>query len=165
MKQDLEARFKSDYQQMVKGIYRYIYYHSGNKAFAEDLTQEVFLKYWSKISEVRAETVSPYLYRIAKNLLINHSEKKKVMLKFQQSQKLEIDQQGPQYLLEEKEFKKTLETAISNLPDGQREVFLMNRIDGKKYREIAVDLGISQKAVEKRMHKALVSLRQIYDKI
>ena len=58
-----------------------------------------------------------------------------------------------------------MERAIYALPEGQRLVFLMNRIDKRKYREIAEELGISQKAVEKRMHQALVTLRKELGKI
>ncbi|MBX2818016.1 MAG: sigma-70 family RNA polymerase sigma factor, partial [Saprospiraceae bacterium] len=72
---------------------------------------------------------------------------------------------SPEFLLEEKEFKRLLEDAISALPEGQRAVFLLNRIDKKTYREIAEDLSISAKAVEKRMHKALASLRKIHKKV
>ena len=50
--------------------------------------------------------------------------------------------------------------AIASLPEGQREVFLLNRMDQMTYKEIAEFLGVSQKAVEKRMHKALVKLRK-----
>ncbi|MEL7378209.1 MAG: sigma factor-like helix-turn-helix DNA-binding protein, partial [Bacteroidota bacterium] len=49
---------------------------------------------------------------------------------------------------------------IEDLPEGQRTVFLMNRSDGKTYKEIAELLGLSVKAVEKRMHGALVHLRK-----
>ena len=53
-----------------------------------------------------------------------------------------------------------LTRAIDNLSDGQRIAFLMNRVEGKKYREIAEILGISVKAVEKRMSQALKALRK-----
>jgi RNA polymerase sigma factor (sigma-70 family) len=69
---------------------------------------------------------------------------------------------SPEDELREKEFQEQLETAIAGLPDGAREVFLLNRMDGLKYREIAVLLNISQKAVEKRMHRALVELRELH---
>jgi len=49
---------------------------------------------------------------------------------------------------------------LANLPSKQREVFLLNRIDKKKYAEIAEMLGISVKAVEKRMQKALIIIRK-----
>jgi RNA polymerase sigma-70 factor (ECF subfamily) len=54
---------------------------------------------------------------------------------------------------------------VAGLPDIQREVFLMSRIDRKKYKEIAVILNISTKAVEKRMHNALRSLQEQLGKI
>ena len=52
-----------------------------------------------------------------------------------------------------------LEKAISSLPERQREVFLLNRIEKKTYREIAELSGVSVKAIEKLMHKALLKLR------
>ncbi|MEO1436898.1 MAG: sigma-70 family RNA polymerase sigma factor, partial [Bacteroidota bacterium] len=73
--------------------------------------------------------------------------------------------QDPEFLLREKEFAEQLEAAIAALPEKQREVFLMNRIEKMKYREISETLGISVKAVEKRMTKALVAIRKLTKKI
>ena len=50
--------------------------------------------------------------------------------------------------------------AISDLPEKQKEVFLLSRIEKMKYREIAEMLGISVKAVEKRMHLALLEMKE-----
>jgi len=60
----------------------------------------------------------------------------------------------------EEEFLIKLEKTIADLPKIQREVFLLNRIEKKKYKDIAEQLGISVKAVEKRMHGALLVLRE-----
>lgn len=60
----------------------------------------------------------------------------------------------------EDEFKDKLEMAISNLSEKQREVFLMNRIDKMTFGEIALELEISVKAVEKRMGIALRTLKE-----
>jgi RNA polymerase sigma-70 factor (ECF subfamily) len=62
--------------------------------------------------------------------------------------------------LEEQEYKEKLERALAALPENQRTTFLLNRIDGKKYAEIADMEGVSVKAIEKRMHLALKSLRE-----
>jgi RNA polymerase sigma-70 factor (ECF subfamily) len=59
----------------------------------------------------------------------------------------------------EKEFLEKIEKAIADLPEKQKEVFLLSRIEKKKYREIAEILGISVKAVEKRMHLALIKMK------
>ena len=53
-----------------------------------------------------------------------------------------------------------LQKAISNLSEAQRTAFLLNRIEGKKHREIADMLNISTKAVEKRIYGALKKLRE-----
>jgi len=53
-----------------------------------------------------------------------------------------------------------LQRSISNLPEKEREVFLLSRKDKKTYREIAEIIGITQKGVERRMHLALLKLKE-----
>ena len=53
-----------------------------------------------------------------------------------------------------------LKRAIDELPVKQRETFLLSRIDKKSYKEIAEITGVSLKAIEKRIHYALISLRE-----
>ena len=67
------------------------------------------------------------------------------------------------FLAEEEEFKNKLLQAIQKLNETQRVAFLMHRIDGKKYAQIADELGISIKAVEKRIQIALQELRKEFD--
>jgi len=62
--------------------------------------------------------------------------------------------------MELKEFDKKLKKALSELPEINRITFLMNRVNGMKYREIAESLEISVKTVEKRMQNALKQLRE-----
>jgi RNA polymerase sigma-70 factor (ECF subfamily) len=67
--------------------------------------------------------------------------------------------------LEEAEYMERLQRALEDLTEEQRIAFMMNRVDGLKHREIAEILGISQKAVEKRIYKALESLQTKLGKI
>lgn len=160
-----DQKFKAHYTALVQQIFRYIYYKCGDRALAEDLTQDTFVNFWNKIETVKSGGESAYIYQIAKNLLINNGQRQQVKLKFSKTIQIHADPKHPQYLLEEQEFKSRVEDAISNLPEIQREVFLMNRIDGLKYREIAELLSISQKTVEKRMHLALKTLRLLHKNI
>ena len=77
----------------------------------------------------------------------------------------EQSNESPEFLLEEKEYKQKLDNALDSLPENQRTTFLLNRIDGKKYAEIAEVEGVSVKAIEKRMHLALKALREQIDGI
>ena len=85
---------------------------------------------------------------------------KKVVLSYNLIGRKETTNESPEFIMEEKEFMDKLQNAISDLKDGQREVFLLNRIDKKTYKEISELLSISVKAVEKRMHLALKQLRR-----
>jgi len=82
------------------------------------------------------------------------------VLQHQKSKVSASDNETPEFVLEEKEFLDKLNKTIADLPEKQRVVFLLNRIDKKKYAEIAEMLDISVKAVEKRMSLALVTLRE-----
>ena len=62
--------------------------------------------------------------------------------------------------MEEQEYMQKLQSALSSLTDAQRTAFMMNRVEGKRHKEIAELLGISTKAVEKRIYGALKKLRE-----
>ena len=146
-------------------IRNYIYYKCGNQDEASDITQEAFIKLWNNCSSVPFEKAKSFLYTVANNLFLNIVAHKKVVLKYTLEKPNSNNEESPQFILEEKEYMQKLQTAIGNLTEGQRSAFLLNRIDGKKYVEIAEILDISVKAVEKRIHGALVSLRKEIENI
>ena len=67
--------------------------------------------------------------------------------------------------MEEKEYMEKLKNSIENLSEEQRTAFLLNRIEGKRHQEIAEMLGISRKAVEKRIYTALRKIKDQVGKI
>ena len=160
-----EPTFKSVFMKHAEGLRNFMYYKTGNLAQAEDLVQDAFGKLWENCAKVSFEKAKSYLFTVANNLFLNQVEHQKVVLKFKNQPKTTQSDITPQFLMEEEEFRQRLEQAIADLPENQRIVFLMNRIDKKTYREIAEELGLSVKAVEKRMHKALTELRKISKKV
>ncbi len=157
--------FDRVYQEQVDSLYRFIYYKCGSKSQAEDIVQEAFLKLWENCAKVAVEKVSGFLFTTSKNIFINKINRQKVEMRFESQIMQKAEKENPEYIFQQKEFEKQLHQAISQLPEHQRIVFLMNRIDQLKYREIAEKLEISQKAVEKRMHNALLTLRKLHKKI
>ena len=160
-----EQTFSQIYQKNAERLHHFIYYKSGDTGLAEDVVQDTFIKLWQNCSKVNVEQASFFLFRVARNIFLNKMDRKKVALRFQSTLREGTDKMDPEFILQKKEFQSKLENAINQLSEAQREVFLLNRIDGLKYREIAELLGISQKAVEKRMHKALKEIRKLHDKI
>ena len=150
------AKVFRDYAKVVRN---FILFKCGNEAQADDLTQDAFVKLWKNCAKVPLDKVKSFLFTVVKNDFFNEVAHQKVKLKFQQTKKDTVNKETPEFVLREKEFQQELNDAINSLSEKQREVFLLNRIEKKKYKEIAEMLDISQKAVEKRMHLALLHLR------
>ena len=160
-----ESTYTAIFKEYVQTLHNYLYYKTGNLSLAKDLTQEAFTRLWQNCASVVPESAKAYVFKTANNLLINEYNHQKVVLRFQNKPTSDSDIESPEFLLEQKELKEQLEAAIVALPEKQRVVFLMSRIDKKTYKEIAEVLGISKQAVEKRMYNALDTLRLISKKI
>lgn len=161
-----EIEFNEFYSSYIQSASNFAFYKCGNKNTSLDLVQEAFIKIWENCGNISFLKAKSYLFTTVNNLFLNKVKHQKIVFEYaKNSPYLDINNQSPEYLLEEEEFKIKLKKAIESLTEAEREVFLMNRIDGKKYREIAEMLKISQKAVEKRMSSALKKLRAKIDKI
>ncbi|MBC5841628.1 RNA polymerase sigma-70 factor [Flavobacterium sp. F-380] len=155
-----QVNFNEIYLKNVQAATNFAYYKCGDRDAALDIVQDAFAKIWEHCSQIDYHKVKTYLFTTVNNLFLNTIKHQKVVLAYaKDTPNLDRTNQSPEYILEEEEFKVKLQNAIASLSEAQREVFLMNRIDGKKYREIAELLDISQKAVEKRMSGALKLLK------
>ncbi|MEO0789909.1 MAG: RNA polymerase sigma factor [Bacteroidota bacterium] len=161
-----EKTFEKLFQQLGHGLHNFLYYKTGDIKRAEDLSQEAWLRLWNACAKVNPEKAKSFLFKIANNLFLDEAKHRKVVIKFaQQNPTSSETYESPEFKMEETEFYQQLQSAIAALPEKNRIVFLMNRIDKLTYREIAERLEISQKAVEKRMSKALVELRKLTQNI
>lgn len=155
--------FKAIFDEHYEFIRNYLFYLSGNIDVAEDIVQDVFMKVWEIREKINDETLKPLLFRIARNLYYNAYKKKSLDIRFVNDSVSGKENDSPEFLLEMKEFNDKLQSAIADLPEHCRTIFLMSRIDELKYHEIAENLKISVKAVEKQVSKALKLLRQRID--
>ena len=159
-----EQIFSEIFKANSKTVFNYIYYKFGNEEKSYDVVQEAFVKLWENCAKVMPEKAKSFVYTVANNLYLNVIKAEKVRLKYA-DKSLKTTNETPEFILEEREFKLKLDNALNSLPDNQRTNFLLNRIDGKKYKEIAAMEGVSVKAIEKRMHLALKALREKIDGI
>lgn len=159
-----ESIYADFFKKHAKALRNYLLYKFGNQDQAEDMTQEAFIKLWQNCKDVPLEKAKSYIYTIANNSSLNIIAHEKVKLNYQKHNSLnDRSYENPEFLLEENQFKDKLLSAIDRLNETQRVVFLMHRIDGKKYAQIAEELDISVKAVEKRIHLALLELRKEFE--
>ncbi|MEM8567059.1 MAG: sigma-70 family RNA polymerase sigma factor [Bacteroidota bacterium] len=160
-----EALYEKIFLELSTSLRNFLLYKFRNLKQAEDVVQEAFFILWKNCKNVTPELAKAYLYKVAQNQFLKLIEKEKVRNRHSAIQTEPIVQESPQFKMEYDELSEQLQKAIEQLPDGQREAFLLNRIDKMTYAEIAELQGVSKKAVEKRMHKALIRLREICKRI
>jgi len=160
-----EQIFSTLYKKYAKDLHNFIYYKFGAHFNPEDKVQEAFLKLWNNCKNVPPEKAKSYLFTIVNNISLNEAKHNKVVLKFQERKPKDYTNESPEFIIEEKEYLQKYEAALSKLSEGQRVAFLLNRVEGKRHKEIAELLNISRKAVEKRIYTALEKLRKEIDGI
>jgi RNA polymerase sigma-70 factor (ECF subfamily) len=152
--------FEMLYKENVELLRNFIYYKYGDLSNAEDVVQNAFIKLWENCAKVPKEKAKSFLYTTANNMSLNIIKHDKVVLKHRLIVPKSTTNETPEFQMLSKEFEVKLESVINELSVKQREVFLLSRIEKMKYKDIAELLNISVKAVEKRMHNALLIVRK-----
>ena len=155
-----QTQFKEIFDKHFDDVRNYIYYRSGDTALATDVAQETFIKLWEKQFNIRPNKIKGLLYKISGNLFVSDYRKQKTVMNFKLSRQPEKMEITPEDEFQFNELQNIYSIALSNLPEKQRIVFMMSRMEELKYHEIAERLEISVKAVEKRMKHALEFLRK-----
>lgn len=141
-------------------VRNYIYYRCGDVNLATDVAQDTFIKLWEKRSKFSDDNIKGLLFKISRDIFISAYRKKSRETDFSFRMKPEYENQSPLDILQYDELKSHYNNLLKSMPEKQRVVFLMHRMDNLKYAEIASALGLSQKAIEKRMKLALDYLKK-----
>jgi len=152
-------------------VFNTLFRMTGDYEKAADLAQEVFIKAYEAIGSFRAgSSFYTWIYRIAINTV--YSERRRSMRKSQIKQvglpadPSEIGNPGskeknnPVEILKRKEVEKKLQSCISALEDGMREVVVLRDIEGMDYGMISEALALPIGTVKSRLHRARMELRE-----
>lgn len=154
-------RFASLYDAHVRDIYKYLYYRTQHRETAEDLTSQVFLKALDKFAaydEARGAFIA-WLYRIARNTLIDHYRSSRETLDIEDVWDLQSDSDVARDA-EARERIDKLRPYLSALPREQRELLLLRLWDGLSYAEISEILGKSEDACKMAYSRVVARLRK-----
>jgi len=144
-------------------VFAYLLKNIASRAVAKDLTQDIFLKIClneSRIKEIH--DLDNYIFLMARNTLIDHFRKAANEQKYRQSLK-EKWLNPIERKIDELHYEEILGTALDQLSDRQRTIYLLHRKEGKPLAEIAEELNISFFTAKNHLAEARKNLRQIID--
>lgn len=158
--------FRSFYNPLVHFAQAYIH----DIEISKNIVQTVFMKLWEKKKSLKEnENLKPFLYTLTRNESISYLRHEKagkrfLSKNFQNADDLELSIGALEQLdfskIDLDNIQKIVEQTLENMPDRCREVFVMSRYKQVKNHEIAGELGISVKAVESNITRALKILRE-----
>jgi RNA polymerase sigma-70 factor (ECF subfamily) len=154
------------YNKYCKQVYKFAFSILKSPEEAENLVQDVFLNLWENRNNVeKNSSIKSYVFTIAYNSSISILRKKVRESEYVEYLKSlqEVREEPVDAGFEYKELTNKLEKIINELPQRQKEVYMMHRIEGLKYMEIAKLLKISVNTIENHMSRALKTIRERLD--
>ena len=154
-----ERAFRTLYDRNVDRIYRLVYRMAGEDELARDFTQEAFLRAYERLDQFRGDAAfSTWLHSIAVSVAVNG------LRKFDRHRRRERPLEGaagPGRSMEGADpgVRERIESAVSDLPEIYRVVFLMHDLEGFTHGEIAEALGVAQGTSKARLSRARAKLR------
>lgn len=154
--------FERVYRAHVGRVYSICLRMIGDRTEAEEATQDVFVRLWSKVSLYRGESrFTTWLHRLAVNVVLTrrkaesrHTDRAAwgEMLEMVPQQELPVG------------LSMDLEAAIGALPEGARRVFILHDVEGYKHEEIGSMLGITSGGSKAQLHRARLLLRKVLNR-
>lgn len=153
------TRFHELYEKYSRDVYRFALYLSGDRAVAEDVTSETFIRVWSSAEPVRMATVKAYLLTIARNLCL--MERRRVLRREGLDETLPDLGQSVVRRVEVKDELDRVLMALQEFSEVDRAALLMRADEGLAYEEIAVALGVPVATVKVKVHRARLRLAKV----
>lgn len=159
----MRRQFETAKQQYRDRLYSYAWYSLRNKADAEDIVQEAFLKLWEKQEGLDPQRIGAWLMRVTQNLIVDHLRRRKARQSWTDTETdLEtIAQEEAQDAQQQRTLKRIVEHSIAQLQDPYRTTVILREIQGMHYQEIADVLRVSVEHVKTDLFRGRRKLREI----
>ena len=145
-------------------VYRLAYRLSGNRADAEDLTQETFVRVFRSLAEYTPGTFEGWLHRITTNLFLDMVRRRQRIrfdaLPDDVGDRLASREPGPEQAYDQRNLDPEIQAALDALPPDFRVAVVLCDLEELSYAEIAATLNIKVGTVRSRIHRGRVLLRE-----
>jgi len=150
--------FERVYRVHVGGVYALCVRMLADRVLAEEVTQDVFVRVWTKLPSFRGESAfSTWLHRVAVNVVLSRREMAAVQATRAEDSDSMLDAHPARTVSEGERL--DLEWAIGRLPNGARRVFVLHDVEGFTHEEIGAQLGITSGGSKAQLHRARLLLR------
>lgn len=157
-----EQAFAALYQKHWMNCYTTAFRILHQEQAAEDIVQEVFIKLWEHRTDFAIISLQAYLQKAIRNRVLNAIRNQKTGDRFYErlaNITANLLEENPVFLRENEQL---LQQIIDSLPEDCQETFHLSRVQQLTYKEIAVQLQVSEKTIEKRISHALQHIRKNY---
>lgn len=147
-------------------LYQFFLKHVKIPALAEDLAQDVFIKFWeNRTNKQDIKNLDAWLYTLARNHLTDHYRKLATEKKYQEEVWHQMERHSNSVMLDiyKKELENEIEELLNTLSPRQKEVYILSRENGLSLEEIALKLKISPNTAKNHLVQALKVVRQGLD--
>ena len=149
--------FDDIYYRYVGRIYNFILGMLEDPHKAEDLTQELFLRLWTRHETISQDkSFEAYIFTISRNLVLKEFRRRKTALSYRDylmdtaDSSAETTEQDVAYDLMEQ----SVLSAIESLPPARRQIYVKQKFESKSVRQIAAEMGLSPKTIENQLYQA-----------
>ena len=171
MAQDNKTLFEKLFDSQAPGLIRFLSRKLNSTEDAQDIAQNAFIRIQHLTESGELNNPKAYLYQTASNLAIDKIRRDQLHNKYLQSEgswqqddtgatNAQSDYCTPERLLAAKQDLAQIEQAIQSLPLKCRQAFLLHRVKGRSYSEIANEMSVSVSSVEKYILQALKVCRR-----
>jgi RNA polymerase sigma-70 factor (family 1) len=152
--------FNEMYSHYFTNVYSFSYKFLKSKELAQDCTQLTFMKIWERRDQLNRDlNFKSYLFTICKNCILKTVEKAAREDKLKEMVMRELNKDREESSSTD-ELEKVAQQALEQLPPQRQIIFKLCKIEGRSYKEVALNLGISDGTVRDHMFKAVKAIRR-----
>jgi RNA polymerase sigma-70 factor (ECF subfamily) len=162
-----KEEYKKIFQEYYNPLCNFAFKYVKREDLSEDIVQEVFVQIWQKRSQIKITSgVKNYLFQSTRNKAIEWIRRNKLESEYVEGElnknkhSYELEMESNAYILKEQ-----LSRSIRQLPPKCQEIFVMSKMNGLTYAEIAEELNLSVKTVENQIGRGLKLLREMLTKM
>jgi RNA polymerase sigma-70 factor (family 1) len=162
LKHDNSSAFEAIYNRYWRQLFVFVYQQIGSKEDAKEILQELMLSLWQNRHVSEIQNLKAFLFIAARNLANKHFRKEINLRRYREYQLMQevFENMDTDDIFDERQLSGAIEKALERLPEKSASIFRMNKLDEVSVKKIALQMGLSDRAVEYHLTKSMRVVRK-----